>query len=101
MTSPVVCEVSAAAAKVSREGLLPRLAAQAIGREETADGYRLLFRLSLDTVNAIESVIDKQRECCRWLRFRVSVPADDKRPIVLTLSGPHGAREFLAALFDA
>ena len=47
----------------------------------------------------LDGTIDAERHCCRWLQFDLSVTPDGG-PTVLTLSGPAGAREFLAALFE-
>jgi hypothetical protein len=99
MTVPVVCELTPEAVRARRAGLLPGLAARAERREDAPDGYRLMFTASNETLHAIADVVDGERRCCRWLRFQLTVEPDDG-PVVLTLSGPEGAREFLAALFD-
>ena len=58
-----------------------------------------MFAPSSETLQAITDVMNTERQCCRWLRFQVAVEPDHG-PMVLTLSGPEGAREFLSALFD-
>jgi hypothetical protein len=88
------------AIKARREGLLPGLAARAVERTATDDGYRLGFTADKEILQSIANVIDAERRCCRWLSFSLTV-APDGGAIVLTLSGPPGAREFLAALFDS
>ena len=65
----------------------------------TADGYRLTFPPG-EWVREIAAVIDAERQCCRWLMFRVDVPSGGG-PLVLTLSGPEGALDFLSALFES
>jgi len=97
---PVVCELTSAAIVARRERLLPALAARATVREQTEDGCRFSFEANSDTLKLITQVIDAERQCCRWLSFTLTV-APDAAPIVLTLSGPTGAREFLAALFES
>jgi hypothetical protein len=100
MTLPVVCELTPDAVKARRTRLLPGLVARATRREETEDGYRLTFAASSEIFRAITDAMDAERQCCRWLCFQLTVPPGGG-PIVLTLTGPEGAREFLAALFDA
>jgi hypothetical protein len=95
-----MCELTPDAIKARRQGLLPGLAARALEREETPDGYRLSFAPAPDTLQSIANVIDAERQCCRWLAFTLTV-APGGGPMVLTLSGPPGAREFLAALIDS
>jgi len=99
MTRPIMCELTPEAMKARRAGLLPGLAARAERRDDTPDGYRLTFAASSETLLAIPDTVDAERQCCRWLCFELTV-APDGGPIVLTLSGPEGAREFLAALFN-
>ena len=95
----MVCALTPQALKARRAGLLPGLAARADSREDTPDGYRLTFAASSEVLQAITSVIDAERQCCLWLRFDLTVEPDGG-PVVLTLSGPAGAREFLAALLE-
>ena len=100
MTEPVMCSLSPEAIRAGRAGLLPGLADLATAREATPDGYRLVFAAASETLQRIAGVIDAERQCCRWLRFDLEVPPAGGL-IVLTLSGPAEAQEFLAALFDA
>ena len=100
MTVPIVCELTPEAIKARRDGLLPGLAARAVEREATDEGYRLRFSADSDTLQSIARVIDAERQCCRWLSFILTVEPDGG-PIVLTLSGPEGAREFLTALLES
>ena len=44
-------------------------------------------------------MIDAERQCCRFLRFQVTVERDEG-PIVLDVTGPPGTREFLAAIIN-
>ena len=67
--------------------------------EATSDGYRLLFDASAQTLHAVAAAIEAERHCCRFLRFDLAVEPDEG-PLVLTLSGPPGAREFVEALCD-
>ena len=97
--TPVACSLTPDALRAARAGLLPGLVMRAISREATSDGYRLTFAASSDTWMAIARTIDAERQCCRWLTFEVTVVADEG-PIVLTLSGPPGAREFIEALIS-
>ena len=100
VNEPVACTLTPDAIKAGRAGLLPGLADRALSREAMDDGYRLTFAASTDTLQHIARVMDAERQCCRWLHFHLEVPPA-VRPMVLTLSGPTGAREFLEALFGS
>ena len=100
MTLPIACDLSPEAIRAGRAGLLPGLAERATSRVQTADGYALAFEPSTDTLRAITATIDAERQCCRWLRFQLTVEPDSG-PLMLRLSGPDGTRDFLSALFES
>lgn len=99
MTLPIACSLSPETIVTRRAGLLPGLARDADLREATADGLRLRFAASGETLQKIAAVVDAERQCCRFLRFDLTVETDGG-PIWLVLSGPPGTGEFLAALID-
>jgi hypothetical protein len=96
---PIVCTLSAAALTARREGLLANLVRRAEDREDLPEGIRLRFLASGDTLQTIVRTIDAERQCCRFLRFTVTVEPDGG-PIALELSGPPCTREFVAALLE-
>ncbi|MBI4887242.1 MAG: hypothetical protein HY824_09120 [Acidobacteria bacterium] len=98
-TLPIVCTLTPDTLATRKAQLLPGLFTRAQDTEPTSDGYRLTFDASAATLRAIATAIDAERHCCRFLRFELTVEPD-AGPVVLTLSGPPGAREFVAALCD-
>jgi hypothetical protein len=100
MSEPIACALPADALAARRADLLPGLAERALDRQPTADGYRLTFAASSETLNAIVRVIDAERQCCRWLHFTLEIPPSGD-PFVLTLSAPPEGREFLEALLSS
>lgn len=96
---PVACTLSPAALKARKENLLATLLQRADAHQEIADGYRLRFASEGDVLSLIARAVDAERQCCRFLRFTVTVEPDDG-PISVDLTGPPGTREFLAAMFD-
>lgn len=96
----VACTLTPAAVRVRREGLLSELVRRASSHEETQDGYRLHFAPDDDALLTIARAVNAERQCCGFLRFRVTVEPDGG-PMTLELTGPAGTREFLAALLDS
>lgn len=96
---PIVCTLTPETLATRKAELLPGLFRRAETIEPTRDGYRLRFATSSETLHAIAVAIDAERRCCRFLRFELTVEPDGG-PLLLTLSGPSGAREFVAALCD-
>ena len=84
--------------KARREGLLSALLRRA-DAQELPEGYRLRFAATDDVLVTIAQTIDAERQCCRFLRFRLTVEPDGG-PISLELTGPQGTREFVSALLD-
>jgi hypothetical protein len=99
-SSAVICTLTPGEVIEHRANLLPALAARARARTPTVDGYRLRFEPSEELVKVIGETIDAERQCCRFLRFDLTVTPDGG-PIELTLSGPTGTRAFLAAILDS
>jgi hypothetical protein len=55
------------------------------------------FRAGTETLATLARMVDAERQCCRFLRFVITVEPDDG-PVLLELSGPAGTRDFIAGL---
>jgi len=95
---PVVCTLTPATIATRRAGLLPGLVRRAETRHDSSNGVR--FRFPSDALSAILTTIDAERQCCRFLRFDISVEPDEGS-IWLSLTGPTGTSEFLEALLES
>jgi hypothetical protein len=95
---PIVCTLTPATIATRKAALLPGLVVRAERREETAAGIRL--RLPADALSTIVETVDAERQCCRFLRFDITIEPDGG-PIWLELAGPPGTREFLSALLES
>jgi hypothetical protein len=94
---PVVCTLGPAALRARRVGLLAGLVRRAAEQQEFPGGRRLRFLPADQILPEIARVVDAERQCCRFLRFQVTIEPDGG-PIWLDLSGPAGTGEFLSAL---
>jgi hypothetical protein len=97
---PIMCTLTPDALRTRREGLLADLLRHAIAREELPDGLRLRFAASGETLATIARAVDAERQCCRFLRFAITIEPDGG-PISVELNGPAGTREFVAALLES
>ena len=66
---------------------------------ELKDGFAYRFPATSDLINQLATLVELERQCCPFLRFRTTVEAADG-PIWLELTGPQGTKEFLASLFN-
>jgi hypothetical protein len=96
---PIACSLTPDAIRARQAELLPGLFRIAVSTETVPNGVRLLFNASTEAIQAIASTIDAERQCCRFLRFELTVEPD-AGPIRLTLTGPDGTAEFLRALLQ-
>jgi hypothetical protein len=97
---PIACSLTSEALRARRNGLLADAARLAESREDLPDGVRLRFRASADMLATLAQVIDAERQCCRFLRFALTVEPDGG-PVHLEMTGPPGTRDFVTALFEA
>jgi hypothetical protein len=96
---PVACTLGPVAIKARREDLLGTLVRRAAEHIELANGYRVRFSAEPGVLRTIADAIEIERQCCRFLRFQVTVEPDE-RSIWLEFTGPSGAREFLAGMLN-
>ena len=96
---PIACTLGPAALKARREDLLGGLVRRAEQRLDIADGYRVRFAPDDGLLPTIAAVVNVERQCCRFLRFHVTVEPDGG-PIWLEFTGPPGTREFLDGMLD-
>ena len=96
---PIACTLGSAALKARREDLLGGLVRRAAERLDVPNGYRVRFDPSEDIVSTIAKVVEVERQCCRFLKFELTIEPGDG-PIWLEFTGPAGTREFLAGMLD-
>jgi hypothetical protein len=96
---PIACTLTADALRERRQGLPTELLRFAEHREETSEGVRVRFAPSSNTLTLLMRAVDAERQCCRFLRFSITVEPDEG-PLFVELTGPPGTREFLAELLQ-
>ena len=90
----IACDLSASDLASRRDGLLARLAGSASEISEIENGVVLTLVTSPEITGLIAQVIDSERQCCRFLRFRCTYEPE-LGPISLEVTGPEGTNEFL------
>jgi hypothetical protein len=97
---PIMCTLGPDALKTRKAGLLDGVARLSRQTVKIATGYRLEFTPTAETLHLIADMIDAERQCCRFLRFALTVEPD-AGPIRLEVTGPEGAQEFVEALLES
>jgi hypothetical protein len=96
---PIVCALGSDALKARKQGLLARVSGLSHNTLKIDGGYRLEFTPGGETLSLIAQMIDAERQCCRFLRFDLTVEPDCGL-ISLQLTGPSGTQEFLSTLLE-
>src|SRR5919106_1389379 len=92
---PVACLLSEPGLRERRRTVLADFKAARLEVRDLADGYAFRFAPSSQQLTALAELIDLERRCCPFLRFRlIAEPAGG--PLWLELTGPAGTREMLA-----
>jgi len=91
---PVACCLTSAELREREATLLAQFRSAVIGTEELRDGYA--FRVPGDGKwnGLIAELIVAERECCPFLTFEL-VAQPNMGPVIVSVTGPAGAKEFL------
>lgn len=95
---PIVCSLTPDALEARKQGPLCALLHRSAGPGLLMAGLRPRFDTSSETLTRIVRAVDA--DCCRFLRFTISVEPDDGA-VILEMKGPQGTGEFLAALLES
>jgi hypothetical protein len=95
---PIFCTLTPGQLRKQSDALLPGLVRRATAVDALEDGYQLRFDPSSETLEAIAKAMEVERQCCRFLRFELTIMPNGG-PMTLVVAGPTGTREFLDGLF--
>jgi hypothetical protein len=97
---PIACTLPEAELRERERTVLAALGAQVRKVEARPDGYALELAATDEAVAAATTFIQLERRCCQFLRFELTIDAATG-PVRLTLTGPQGARDFLATWLES
>lgn len=97
LPGPIACTLTQAELASRRSELLPGLLSRADSQETIPGGFRWSFREVNGLLNDVALVIEAERRCCQFLRFRLTFEPDGG-PLWLEVSGPEGTQEFLRSM---
>ncbi|HEY6045732.1 MAG TPA: hypothetical protein VIU65_03960 [Pyrinomonadaceae bacterium] len=96
---PIACSLTSAELQERRQTILKQLRNAVVEVRELKDGYAYSFPAGGERLSELAAMIDLERQCCPFLRFRLTVEANSG-PIWLELTGPQGTKEFLTGIFN-
>lgn len=95
---PIACTLTDDEFRERERNVIRRLMPSVLERRETAGGYSYRFPADDKFLADVKEFILLERKCCPFLDFKLSVERGNGA-ITLELSGPPGAKEFIAATF--
>src|SRR5512134_274661 len=96
-SQPIACSLTRAELASRRKELLPGLLSSADSQEAIPGGFRWSFSETDGLLKKVVSVIEAERRCCRFLRFRLTLGPNGRR-LWMEVTGPEGTQDFLSSL---
>ena len=91
---PIMCTLSEAALQRRKTDLQQSLFAGVLASQPTENGYRLDFPAADDWLGKITKFIQVERECCSFLTFELTIPAQ-QNSMSLHICGTEGVKAFI------
>ena len=92
----VACKLTSPELQKRKAEVIASLKSKVVERKELENGYQYSFKGSDEMLDELVSFIKTERACCGFFTFHLSVE-DEEANVVLTISGPKGAKEFIDA----
>ena len=98
MSLPISCSLTDFELQERRRDVLQKARRAVVDVRELENGYAYSFSAADECLTELAQLINLERQCCPFLRFCITV-LPDNGAIWLEMTGPEGAKEFLAATF--
>ena len=97
---PIACSLDGPALGRRQAELRASVLAEAESVERLTDGYRWRFRHAPDLFARLGPIIDGERHCCRFLRFKIAAD-HDRGSVTVEVTGPVATADFLESWTNA
>lgn len=94
-STDLVCGISSEELQERQKTVINSLRKQIIETKELDNGYAFKFAGTDEVVDELTEFIKTERECCGFFIFGLSI-SGDKSEAWLELTGPEGAKDFIA-----
>jgi hypothetical protein len=96
---PIACTLTAPELHERRATVLQKVRRAVLEVKELEDGYAYIFPSASEWLSEVAGLIDLERQCCPFLRFRLTVE-ENGGSLLLEMTGPEGTKDFLASTFN-
>jgi hypothetical protein len=97
---PIACTLTIPELQERRTTILQKVRRAVLEVRELEDGYAYTFPSASERLSEVAGLIDLERQCCPFLRFRLTVE-ENRGKLLLEMTGPEGTKEFLLNTFNA
>jgi hypothetical protein len=95
MDLPIICTLTEEELRERRRTILDAVGKSALEVASLPDGYAYTFEASSEILSQLTRLIDLERQCCRFLTFKVIVQGNGQH-IRLEVTGPPEAKPIIA-----
>ena len=96
---PIACTLTNSELQDRRRTVLDSVKQAIVETKELDDGFALSFPSSGGSFQELAAMVDLERQCCPFLRFRITAEPGGG-PLWLEITGPEGTKDFLKHTFD-
>jgi len=99
-SKPVLaCKLTSPELQKRKATVLASLKEKILDRKETATGFQYQFKGDDQLLDELTTFIKTERQCCDFFDFGLTVKGDGTL-VLLDISGPKGAKEFIKTELD-
>jgi len=100
MELPIACTLTESEMRGRRQAMLNSLRSTALDVTSLPLGYAYRFEPTSDVLAHLSHLVDLERQCCRFLTFKIVVEAGNQS-ICLEVTGPPEAKAVIADFFGS
>jgi len=93
-TLSLSCKLTSPELQHRKKTVISNLKQLLLEKQELADGYRYRFAGNDSMIDLVTDFIKTERLCCDFFHFNLAVSSDNT--LWLTITGPEGAKSFIA-----
>lgn len=95
----IACRLTSPELQRRKAEVISGLKNQVRDRLELPDGYRYSFEGKNSVLNELLEFIKTERQCCSFFKFNLTIESEEDQ-IVLSITGPTGAKDFIHEELD-
>jgi hypothetical protein len=92
---PILCTLTESELAERKKVIYDSIAGDILATHSLPEGFAFEFAASHDLVVSLARLVGLEHQCCRFLSFKITVPAGEG-PVLLEVTGPPTAKSLIA-----